>query len=107
MAIVTINGSDVVSASRTTINNNFSYLDGKSGTRAGITSAISVTASPFTYTAGLATEYVYIGGGSITSVARNGTALPLFFPLTVILDPGAAVVVTYDSGDPPTMVTDK
>lgn len=69
------------------------------GSTAGTTSAISVTASPFTYTAGNQYETVYITGGTVSVVAVAGTTVFAASPCTVRLAPGKAVVVTY-SGAP-------
>lgn len=65
------------------------------GATAGATSAISVTASPFTYTAGNQYETVYISGGTVSIVAVNGTTVFTATGCTVRLAPGKAVVVTY------------
>jgi hypothetical protein len=68
---------------------------------------ITVTASPFTYTAGPVPEVVYISG-TITSATRNSYgACPALTAgtCTVILPPNGAVVVTYAS-TAPTMVKD-
>lgn len=67
------------------------------GSTAGTTSAISVTASPFTYTAGNQYETVYISGGTVSVVAVAGTTVftATTTGCTVRLAPGKAVVVTY------------
>lgn len=108
MPLITIQGTDTQAASRGVINGNFAYLDGLiaglSGSSIGYTgtpSVISVGPSPFTYTAGAGLEFVYISGGSITSITRRGVALGLAASVTVILPPGEAVVVTYDTESPP------
>jgi hypothetical protein len=64
-------------------------------------SAISVTASPFTYTAGDSPESVYITGGTVSLVVVGGITLFTATEKTVELEPGASVVVTYSAG--PTM----
>lgn len=69
------------------------------GSTSGTTSAISVTASPFTYTAGNQYETVYIEGGTVSVVAVAGTTVFTQTNCTVRLAPGKAVVVTY-SGAP-------
>ena len=65
------------------------------GSTAGVTSAISVTASPFTYTAGNQYETIYITGGTVSVVSVAGTTVFSASPCTVRLAPGKAVVVTY------------
>lgn len=79
---------------------------------AGVTTPITVTASPFTYTAGSQPEVIYISGGSITSVTRHTQPLTVSAgSITVLLPPGGSVTVTYASaGSPPvgkpTMIKD-
>jgi hypothetical protein len=68
------------------------------------TTPITPTGSPFTYTAGSASESVYISGGAVTSITINGQALTVALPITVPLQPGESVTVTYTLA--PTMVTD-
>ncbi len=71
---------------------------------AGVTAAISVGASPFTYTASGRMEVIYISDGAVTSVTRNGVSLGVALPMTVLLPRGGSLVVTYTSA--PTMVRD-
>jgi hypothetical protein len=66
---------------------------------------IAVGASPFTYTAGATPEAVYIRGGTVSDVAKNGRTLFVASPATVMLEPGEAVVVTYSAA--PTMEKDR
>lgn len=101
MAVDIINPTDLISTGPAKLNNNFNYLPGYAGTTASIT----VGASPFTYTAGTTAEVIYISGGAVTSITRNGVAITVALPLTVMLSPGASVVVTYT--ETPTMVTDQ
>lgn len=68
--------------------------------------AISVTASPFTFTAPAgANIQVYIGAGIVTAISKNGTALASALTLTGLttlnLQAGETVTVTYTSA--PTM----
>jgi pectate lyase-like protein len=64
--------------------------------------AITVTASPMTYTNNDGVpEDVHISGGTVSSVAKNSRTLFAVTNVTVHLDPGEAVVVTYSSA--PTM----
>lgn len=64
--------------------------------------AITVTASPFTYTAGDSPETVTINGGTVSSVVVGGVSSFGQTNCTVSLSPGVSVVVTYSSI--PTMV---
>jgi len=66
---------------------------------------ISVSASPYTYTAGNTPETVYISGGTVSSVTKGGVTLASATGTQVQMQPGDAIVVTYSSA--PTMVTDK
>jgi hypothetical protein len=66
--------------------------------------SISVSASPFTYTAGPTPEMVYIRSGTVSSVTRGGTTVCATSPCSVMLAPGNALVVTYSSA--PTMAKD-
>jgi len=57
-------------------------------------SAITVGASPYTYTAGASPETVYVSGGTVTSIAKGGNN----FGLTsggFNLEPYESVIVTY------------
>jgi len=65
-------------------------------------STITVTASPFTYTAGLTHETVYIYDGTVSNITVGGTSTAVASPSQVQLPPGIAVVVTYTVA--PTMV---
>lgn len=67
-------------------------------------SAITVTASPMTYTAGNRPEVVYIKGGTVSAIAKNSRTLLSASPGTVYLEPGEAITVTYSSA--PTMEKD-
>ncbi len=65
-------------------------------------SAITVGASPFTYTAGVTPETVYIQGGTVSNITIGGTSVAVASPSQVQLPSGVAVVVTYTGT--PTMV---
>src|SRR6202162_3594867 len=67
-------------------------------------SAITVGASPFTYTAGVSPEIVYISGGTLSAVKLGGTTVATSSPAQVALAPNQAVQITYSVA--PTMVTD-
>ncbi len=105
MAIVTILGNQRQNATRSPINDNFSYAASLAVQPGGSTVAITVGASPFTYTAGASAEVVYISGGAVTSVTRHGVNISNGLPACVPLPPGESVVVTYDEA--PLMVADK
>jgi hypothetical protein len=72
--------------------------------------AITVGASPYTYTSGASPEIVYIQGGTVTEVARPGsfvianTSIPAGQSLPVVLPPRSSVIVTYSVA--PTMFKD-
>lgn len=55
----------------------------------------TVGASPWTYTAGGSPEIVYISGGSVSSVTRNGVPVTQALPCTILLARGRSVVITY------------
>ena len=61
--------------------------------------AISVTASPFTYTNNDGVpEAVYInnvGGGTVTDISKNAISISPSAPFTVWLEPGEACITTY------------
>lgn len=59
------------------------------------TVGITVTASPFTYTAGDTPEIVYINGGTVSLVAVQGASVFQQTNCSVRLSPGSAAVVTY------------
>lgn len=68
--------------------------------------AITVTASPFTYTnADRVREAVYIFGGTVSQVAKNSVNLFTATNCTVWLEPEEAVTVTYSVA--PTMKADR
>lgn len=66
---------------------------------------IAVGASPFTYTAGRTPEAVYISGGTVSAIAKNGRTIFAATQATVMLEPGEAVTVTYSVT--PTMEKDR
>jgi hypothetical protein len=67
-------------------------------------STISVTASPFTYTAGKSPEAIYISGGTVSSITKSGTTLFTQSNVTVDMAPGQQIIVTYSVA--PTMIKD-
>ncbi len=82
---------------------------------AGVPQAITVGASPFTYTnTGPNTEVLYFSqpAGATTTVARGGVTLASILtpaattiPIMVLAPPGSATVFTYSAGAP-TLVRD-
>ena len=59
-------------------------------------SAVPVKASPFTYANNDgATEVIYIAGGTVSAVAKNGVTVFTTTPCTVYLQPGDVVTVAY------------
>jgi len=66
-------------------------------------STITVGASPYTYTAGVTPEAVYVSGGTVSGITKNGVTMPTSG--TFYLNPNEAIVVTYSVA--PTMVKDQ
>jgi hypothetical protein len=85
-----------------------SYKDNEGYNPQG-TAAITVTASPFTYTAGPTPEVVYLVGGTVTFIVKNGitlgTGTSATVPVAIPLQPNEAVVITYSVA--PTMNKDR
>jgi hypothetical protein len=74
--------------------------------RQGTTDPLTPTGSPYTYTN--STNYyqeVYITGGAVSSVTKNGTSLGGSLPMRVTLGPSQSITVTYTEA--PTMTVDK
>lgn len=67
--------------------------------------SISVGASPFTYTAGLTSETVYISSGTVSAVSKSSTNIFTATNCSVNLEPNESVVVTYSAA--PTMIKDR
>lgn len=65
------------------------------GNSLSATSAITVTASPFTYTAGASPETVYLNTGTVSLVTVEGVGIFQQTNCTVRLRPKQSVVVTY------------
>ena len=61
-------------------------------------------ASPWTYTAGITPEILWLYGGAVSSVAKGGTTIATGVPAGIPLQPGESVVVTYSSA--PTAIVD-
>lgn len=67
--------------------------------------AITVTASPFTYTAGTSPEMVYIYGGTVSDVSKSSATIATASGISVHLEPNQAITVTYTVA--PTMRKDR
>jgi len=67
-------------------------------------SAITVTASPFTYTAGASPERVYLYGGTVSNISRGAVQVANGTGVGIDLGPNQALTVTYSVV--PTMVKD-
>lgn len=67
--------------------------------------AVAPAASPWTYTAGATPEILYLRGGAVSDVSKNGQTLAVAAPAAVPLDPGEQVIVTYTAA--PTAVADR
>lgn len=87
-------------------NTGAALIDGSNGTSkrivqnlglAGSTSAITVGASPFTYTAGNRPETVYVTGGTVSLVNVDGTNVHQASEISVHLRSGTSMTVTYSS----------
>jgi hypothetical protein len=60
-------------------------------------SAITVGASPFTYTAGHMPETVYVQGGTVSNIQHNGVTVFAQTNATIHLEPNETVTVTYSA----------
>lgn len=67
-------------------------------------SAIPVTASPMTYTAGPSPETLYVKGGTVTAITKGGVSLAATTNQGIQLAPNQSVVITYSVA--PTMAKD-
>lgn len=70
----------------------------------GVT-AITVTASPFTVTAGGTPEVIYVSAGTVSGITKGGVTLGVTTPACIPLAPGQSIVVTYSAA--PTMARDQ
>lgn len=62
----------------------------------------SVGSSPFTYTAGIHAESVYVKGGTVSAIAIGGQTVFSSTDKVVMLAPGQSAIITYSSA--PTLV---
>lgn len=67
------------------------------GTPVGTGSAITVTTSPFTYTAGAYPETIYVTGGTVSLIVTQGVGVFASTEKTIDLGAGESVNVTYSS----------
>jgi hypothetical protein len=68
-------------------------------------SAITVGASPYTYTnADGVREAIYIRGGTVSDISKNALTIFTTTPATIWLEPGETVIITYTVV--PTMLKD-
>lgn len=71
----------------------------------GTPAVVTVAASPFTYTAGVGPETVYVTGGTVTSITKGGVTLASGSERTFRLEPAEALVITYSVA--PTVTADR
>ena len=67
-------------------------------------SAVTVTASPMTYTAGSSPETLYVKGGTVTTITKGGVTLATATDAAIPVSPAQAVIITYTVA--PTMAKD-
>jgi hypothetical protein len=72
-----------------------SRIEGNAGYNPVGAAAITVTASPFTYTAGPAPESVYVKGGTVSAVTIGAQTACTASPCQLYLGPNETAVVTY------------
>lgn len=104
----TIIGNDVIAGATGTINAVGAHTvcrDNNGFNPQGV-AAITVGASPFTYTNNDAVEeMVYITGGTVSAIAKNAVTIFAASPAGVLLTPGESLTVTYSVA--PTMNKDR
>ncbi len=66
-------------------------------------SSVTPGASPWTYTAGITSEVVYVSGGTVSGITKGGLSVPTSG--SYVLEPAETIVVTYSSV--PTVRADK
>lgn len=74
-----------------------SFIKNNSGYNPVGTSAVSVGASPYVYTAGSSPEAIYATGGTVSSIVKNGVTIFTSTPATISLEPNESVTITYSS----------
>lgn len=72
---------------------------------AGITEELTPQPSPWEIEAGGRAIVLYISGGAVDAVTRNGVSIVSQLPATVVVPRGGAVVIDYNT-DPPLVVKD-
>lgn len=84
----------------TPITNNSNSTSNIFKDNAGVPAAVStvtLTGSPFTYTAVGRETTLYVAGGTVSSIAVNSTVVLLSSPATVHLEPNEFATITYSS----------
>lgn len=92
------------SAARIANSGTTSFIKDNSGYNPVGASAVSVGASPYTYTAGASAEALYITGGTVSAIVKNAVTVFTSTPATIFLEPNESLTVTYSSA--PTMNKD-
>lgn len=93
-----ITGNDIFGMSSSPINNTGGtgvVITQNKGDTSITTGGITVTASPFVYTAGARPQYVSITGGTVSNVSLNGSTIATTTNSGVMLAPGNQLTVTY------------
>ncbi len=85
----TINGSSNLSAT-TVLRNNAGFTP-------PVPAAVTVTASPMTYTASTVGEWLFINGGTVSSVTLGGVTVASTTDVAIPCEPSDSVVITYSS----------
>ncbi len=60
-------------------------------------SAVAVTASPMTYTAGTSPETLYVRGGTVESILVNSATVAESSPATIELPPNVAAIINFSA----------
>lgn len=80
-------------------------VEGNPGYNPAASGLVTVLASPFSYKAGVTSEYVCVQGGTVSSVTVGGTTMAAATNSCVQLAPGQTEIVTYSAM--PTMSTSR
>lgn len=59
------------------------------------THVVPVGSSPFIYSAGQGPETIYMSGGVVSLITKNGIAITQSLPVSIVLQPGETIIVTY------------
>ena len=74
---------------------NARVMNNAGGSGVQVPASVTVTASPFTYTAGHTEEVLYIRGGTVSNVTQNGVSVFTATGCSVHLAPGESAQITY------------